>query len=168
MGLGCSLTKVEALPEHGKFLAFLSLKSLEVDDVDLFLSSLREAAEPALVQAFDARMVAGRRHLWFAALLALNAFRDGTNISESLPMELLLQASAQRQIDRALEMLGVKRGRGSVAIVLMADSEEAVLEAWGRVGALYPEAVGEDALVLTDDKVEGLMEVFGVDRKSVV
>ncbi len=90
-----------------------------IDDVDAFVDRLGEigARHGAIVQAFDARLVAGRRHLEAAARAARRAREHDDAIAEDPAVELLLYAAGRRQIDRALE-LGVDEGEGPVVVVV--------------------------------------------------
>jgi KEOPS complex subunit Cgi121 len=63
------------------------------------------------IQVVDARYVAGREHLEFALTQAEKAFKRGSNISNDPMMEVLVRASAQRQIKKALELFGVNGSR---------------------------------------------------------
>lgn len=63
------------------------------------------------IQVVDARYVAGREHLEFALAQAEKAFEQGSNISKDPMIELLVRASAQRQIKKALELFGVNNSR---------------------------------------------------------
>ena len=71
----------------------------------------------AVVQAFDAGIVASATHLREAARLAARSIARGEAIARDPGVEILLYAAGRRQIDRALE-LGVETGdRGVVALL---------------------------------------------------
>ena len=79
-------------------------------------------------QFLDSRCVAGIDHLLFSAVNALRAFENGNNISKKLAIEFLLFVSGQRQIKKAISMVGVKPETESVTVVLIG-AEKASLEA---------------------------------------
>ena len=62
------------------------------------------------VQVFDYGGVASRTHLMGAYLNALSAFRNRTNRTKGLPMEMLLFAAMTDQITAAISALGAKKG----------------------------------------------------------
>ncbi|SIR93854.1 KEOPS complex subunit Cgi121 [Natronorubrum thiooxidans] len=86
--------------------------TLEIDDIDSFVSQLGEVSDrhDVTIQAFDARYVADRTHLEHALELADRAIDRGENIARDRAVEILLYAAGRRQIDDALEM-GVGEGR---------------------------------------------------------
>ena len=68
-------------------------------------------------QLLDAGHVVGRDHITSAHEHARRAIERGTNATGSIEMELLLYASGERQISRAIERMGVRAGRPSVAVL---------------------------------------------------
>jgi KEOPS complex subunit Cgi121 len=122
-----------------------------VSDVDTFVARLGAIGEDfdCVVQAFDARYVAGRAHLERAVKLADRAREHGEAIADDHGVEMLLYAAGRRQIDRALEM-GVAAGECPTVVVVHgtgADSDESgaatavrgLLEPAETLGAFDPE-----------------------------
>ncbi|MEK6976770.1 MAG: KEOPS complex subunit Cgi121 [Candidatus Hydrothermarchaeota archaeon] len=110
------------------------------------------------VQFLDARLVAGMEHLEFAISQAEKAFQRGENISSDPLFEVLVRASAQRQIKRALELVGLKGGRE--VILLCHEVPEALLQEYG---------CREDpgVLAIGRDKYELLKEAFGIGEAEL-
>jgi KEOPS complex subunit Cgi121 len=92
-----------------------------ISDIDDFLSKIQSFSQTKgiVVQACDARMVYGKDHLMSAAIHAHRAFRQGTNATNSLPLEILLYAAGERQIHKAIKKIGVKQGRQCIAFILI-------------------------------------------------
>jgi len=92
-----------------------------IGDLDEFLADCDAVAAEtgAVVQAFDAGLVASVAHLREAARLAARSIARGEAIARDPGVEMLLYAAGRRQIDRALE-LGVETGDRGV-VVLLAD-----------------------------------------------
>ncbi len=90
------------------------------EDVDALVGRLGAVADThgVTVQAFDARLVTGRRHLERAVELADRERARGDGIARDRAVEILLYAAGRRQIDRALE-LGV--GPGATPTVVLVD-----------------------------------------------
>ena len=120
-----------------------------VGDVDTVLGRLAAISEEygATIQAFDARYVAGRRHLERAVELAERARGRGEAIADQHSVEILLYAAGRRQINRALEM-GISAGKCPVVAVVVGGDETGAAD---DVGAL-----------LDDGKT-----LAGVDEKTV-
>jgi KEOPS complex subunit Cgi121 len=93
-----------------------------VDDLDAFVAALGDVgdAHDCVVQAFDARLVAGRDHLATALRYAARAHRRGDAIARDPAVETLLYAAGRRQIDRALAM-GVDVGETPVVVLVASD-----------------------------------------------
>ena len=91
----------------------------DVADVDDFVAELDAIGEACgcAVTAFDARYVAGRRHLEAAVDRANRAFARDDAIADDRGIEILLYAAGRRQIQQALEM-GVSEGRWPVVVVV--------------------------------------------------
>lgn len=112
----------------------------DVDDLDDFLEALAAIGEEhgCVVQAFDARLVAGERHLERAWDCARRAIDRGEAIARDPAVEVLCYAAGRRQIDDALEM-GVAPGRGPVVVLVAAhggaDAEERAEEAEAEAAA---------------------------------
>ena len=97
-----------------------------IDAVDPFLSRLSEIGEThgSIVQAVDARYVAGDRHLTRAVELAQRAIEADATIADDPAMELLLYVAGTRQITEALT-LGVGEGEQPIVVVVVGGDEEA-------------------------------------------
>ena len=98
----------------------------DVADVGAFVSELSAISEAhgAVIQAFDARYVAGRAHLEAAARSARRARDHDDAIADDPAVELLLYAAGRRQIDRALT-IGVEAGAGPVVVAIDGGDEAA-------------------------------------------
>lgn len=156
------------IEEAGKYVEMTGFRNLEIDDAEDFVEAARKGApQSSWVQFFDAELVATWQHLYFAVLNALLAFKNERNISKSVAMEAMLYASAQRQIRKAIDLMGVKCSSANVAVVVIGESAESVesfLSAFSkRVGEENDDAV----LELSKEKVEGIREAFGITETEL-
>lgn len=108
--------------------------TVEIDDLDEFLEQLASVSDThdAAIQAFDARYIAGRRHLQRAVDLADRAIARGENVARDRAVEILLYAAGRRQIDQALTM-GVKEEENRVVVVVAGGSEDGAAEDLGEL-----------------------------------
>lgn len=90
-----------------------------IRNVSTILNRTREFSGPGTIQLLQAQKVAGEEHLLHATHQALLAFQRNENLSQDLGMEICLRASAQRQISRAIQLLGIIEGKQAVAAVLV-------------------------------------------------
>lgn len=78
-----------------------------------------------VVQLLNADGIAGKKHILHAAEQAILAFERNDNISNDLGLEICVRASAQRQISKALKILGLKEGLNNICAVVV-DCDEGV------------------------------------------
>ena len=100
------------------------------DTLEAFLSALEPIGEQydVLIQAFDARYIAGEAHLRSALDHAKRSMERGENVADDLAVEVLLYAAGRRQIDRAME-LGLAPGEQRVIVLLDGDRESEAADA---------------------------------------
>jgi KEOPS complex subunit Cgi121 len=116
------------------------------------LQLLREGS----VLALNADLICGAEHLQSAVEHAFRSFDQLRSACNNITMECLLYASGERQISKAQEKMGIKKGTERVALVLFGPSTEDALS------ALH--------LVRDDSVLEASVEKalrFGVDRKEI-
>jgi len=150
------------LEGYGQFIAIAGFKNVKIGEVDPFFKLIKGKTGDACVQFFDAVLVAGWQHLYFAALNASNAFKNKSNISNSLAVETLLYASAQRQIKEAVRLLGLKPHGRQIAVLVLAESKQRVDSALEIVSRLVGGERDDSVLKLTHEKVEGVRKLFGI------
>ena len=156
------------IEEAGKYVEITGFRNLGIKDAEEFVkAACAETPQGMWVQFFDAELVATWQHLYFAVLNALLAFKNGMNISKSVSVETVVYASAQRQIRRAIQLMGVKGGSASVAVVIIGecvDSVKAFLSAVSsRVGAEPDDSV----LGLWNEKVVCIRAAFGITETEL-
>ena len=117
------------------------------DDLAAFLAALRDVGDEydVLVQALDARYVAGESHLEAALNHAKRAMDRGENVADDLAVEVLCYAAGRRQIEAAMT-LGLGEGRQSVIVLLDGAQEEPAAEAVRDLLDCGPVAPDEECL----------------------
>lgn len=84
------------------------------------------------------------------------------NISANLSVETLLYASAQRQIKKAVEMLGVKPFSTEIAVLVIGKTESLVETAIKKITHLLSGEPDDAVLELTDEKFRRIKDLFGI------
>jgi KEOPS complex subunit Cgi121 len=114
---------------------------VNITDLKHFLICLSDIGKKhiIIIQALNADLLSGSRHIIFAVNKALRSFASGKNIANNPNMEIMLYASGTRQIERALAM-GVKAGKNRIAVVLSGENEmdEAEVEVRGLIDTIDP------------------------------
>lgn len=89
--------------------------------------------ESTTVQFFTTSLIAGPLHLLSAAQNAINAVRGDYAISRSLNVEIIVYASAQRQIERAFEKMGVEDDLETIAVVIINESKDSIQDCFEQL-----------------------------------
>jgi len=153
---------IKKLEGFDKYFAIAGFRNVRINDVNNFFSQVRKKTKGIHIQFFDAGLVAGWKHLYFAVLNALKAFEGKLNISNSLAVEALLYASAQRQISKAVGLLGIKPESPHVVVLVVAETKHGINTALEIVSQLMPGERDDDVLELTDEKAEDIRGLFGI------
>lgn len=154
---------IRKLEGFSKYIVIAGFRNVQIKKVEKFFLLVREKIGDTCVQFFNADLVAGWQHLYFAVLNAVTAFTNKLNISNNLSIEILLYASAQRQITEAVKLLGIRSKSQKVAVVIVADTRNEASSLLSKVSALLTGSTRDNGLLeLTDDKVEGIRRLFGI------
>jgi tRNA threonylcarbamoyladenosine modification (KEOPS) complex Cgi121 subunit len=159
--------KLEGSNGYNGYIAIAGFKNVKIKEVNGFLERVRREAREAHVQFFDAKLIASQQHLYFAAVNALKAFEKKSNISSSLAVEALLYASAQRQIRKAVDTLGVKQDSSQVAVLVIAENRQGMDDCSKVVSRLIPGERDDGVLELTDEKIGGIKKLFGISDLEI-
>ncbi len=158
---------IKELEDFNVHITIVGFRNVKIIDVNVFFNLVRKRMKEAYIQFFDATLIAGWEHLYFATLNALNAFKSKQNISNSLAMEALLFASAQRQISRAVEMLGIRPESSQVAVLIIAETRKRATTALGIISENLSGERDDSILKLTDEKIEGIKRLFEISDLEI-
>lgn len=153
---------LKPIEEFGKYVLIAGLKDVNIDDTEKFLEKFSKENFGVEIQFFDARLVAGWQHVYFAVLNALTAFKNKRNISKNLAMETLLYASAQRQIRKALEKLGIKPKTTQLALAIVGEEQKAIKTALNAIIRAAKAKRDDKVLELTEEKIPDIKENYAI------
>ncbi len=108
--------------EHNVQITGFNAHIKNVSDV---LMRIKDIAGHGTIQLLQAQRVAGEEHLLHSTQQALLSFQRKENLSQDLGLEICLRASAQRQISRAIQILGITEGQQALAAVIVNCQEDA-------------------------------------------
>jgi len=146
-----------------------------ITDVTGFLNQLTNLGSKynITIQALNADLISGSRHLQSAVNKTLRSFSSLNNAANDPGMEIMMYASGRRQIERALA-LGIKKGKMRIAIVLIGENavdEAAVDEAVVDEAAVEVEAlldtIDPGVIDYSDIKREGIMDFFDITTDEI-
>ncbi|PNX49952.1 MAG: hypothetical protein BV456_08360 [Thermoplasmata archaeon M8B2D] len=94
-----------------------------IQNVDSFLDKIIKyrKEKKLIIQAFNADVIYGKEHLISAFKHAKRAFKNKTNSTNSLEMEILLYSSGERQLKLAIPKMGVVSGNSNVGFIFVKD-----------------------------------------------
>jgi len=72
-----------------------------------------------IIQLMDAKAIAGKKHLLHGIIHGILAFKRSENLANDLGIEICVRTSTQRQISKALDILGLKEGEMDIIAVLI-------------------------------------------------
>lgn len=82
-----------------------------------YIDSIKEDGE--IIQLLNADSIVSKNHIIHGVNQALLAFDRGENLANDLSVEIALRCSAQRQISKAFNILGLKEGEMNLCVILI-------------------------------------------------
>ena len=136
----------------------------EIDDVKEIMKFIGDVSRECssgkcTIQLLHARGIAGEKHILQATFQAIKSFETNNNTAKDLGLEICVRASSQRQISRALKILGI--GNGEIDICMVAvDCDENVPKKVGH-------ALGKRNDEVLQADVDILQELYGISPKEI-
>ena len=112
------------------FAGSLVTEGRESKSIGALLNHVTAHYDLKAAQLFDNRLIWGKRHLYSAIWHAYQAATHDQMISKTLSIEILLYAAGQRQIHKAIEILGVNPTTRSIVGTLLGDDLPSLREAY--------------------------------------
>ncbi len=131
-----------------------------IDDLRHFLATIDTIAQlhQTTIQAVDASKIAGLQHINFAVGKAIKSFDDHSNIAQNVGVEILLQLSARRQIQKALDM-GVHAGQMNVVFIVVGTGQSIARTITELASLIVPD---ERVIDYSEVKRAPLMKAFHI------
>lgn len=106
--------------------------------------------DSCIIQLLNADGIAGKEHILHATRQAIVAFKRKDNIANDLGLEICVRASGQRQISKAIKLLGLKEGINNICAVIVDCNEYAVNQLELILGKTNDEVLKPDKNRLTN------------------
>jgi tRNA threonylcarbamoyladenosine modification (KEOPS) complex Cgi121 subunit len=159
---------LQYIKEYDKYVEITGYQNIVFDKAEAFLKTNRKQTKQNVdIQIFDAELIATQEHLYFAVLNALQAFKNKTNLSKSPAMETILYASAQRQIQRAIERCGIKPQTKNMALIIMGDDPKQIKNALDTVTKSVGSEPDGSVLEMTKIKEAKIRKVFEISNEEL-
>lgn len=155
------------LPDGHLTVGIAEIKNSKVPRTDELIEIAQTPYKGVIaVQLLNADLVSGVGHLLSAAQNAVNAWKGKYMVSRSLDIEILVYSSAQRQISRAINIMGVQDGLETVAVVAVGENKEDVR----ACVELIQEKIGEETEPMfapSEERLERVAKEFHVTKQEI-
>jgi KEOPS complex subunit Cgi121 len=138
---------------------------ITIKSVEAFLQEINAIARSknVIIQAVDAKKVAGRQHVEIAVRQAIRSFAEHRNVANDFGVEILLHLSASRQIQEALS-IGVREGTMEVLLIVLGTAKSIQASKHKLAGLL---AADPHVLDYSREKREQLMTAFSITEEEI-
>jgi KEOPS complex subunit Cgi121 len=130
-----------------------------IDNFEELINKINKISKNCMVQLIDADGIAGYEHVLHATIHAVKAFERGENIAKDLGLEICVRASAQRQISKALSILGIKEGKMNICAVAV-DCSENIMDELGIILGKQ-----DDSILKFDETL--LKEIYNISDREI-
>jgi tRNA threonylcarbamoyladenosine modification (KEOPS) complex Cgi121 subunit len=135
-------------------------------DIDDLLSKLHNVVSPNIFQIFDADRIAGWRHIFMAVVNAVTAFESESAISRSIGIEIILYASCQDQISKALEIAGARPSTKQIVLVVLGKNFDETEKAFIKASSIL--GIPDDTVLnLNKVKIVDIMNIFEITESQI-
>lgn len=154
---------LKCIEEFQRYVLISGFRNVKIKNIEELLDHVNSRKIPKTeIQFFNADFVATWQHLYFAVLNALVAFKNKQNISKNLAMETMLYASTQRQIRKAVELLGIKQDISNIAAVAIGECPKTLHLIMQSIAEYINDKEDETVLELSEEKTRIIKRVFGI------
>jgi tRNA threonylcarbamoyladenosine modification (KEOPS) complex Cgi121 subunit len=155
------------LEDYCKYAEITAYKGVSFKTAEAYLKTHRKESRVVDIQFFDAEIIATTEHLYFATVNALQAFKEKTNASKNVAVEILLYVSAQRQIQKAINLCGIKQETNNMAVVMVGENINQIESALDDITDCVGKWPDESALVISKKKEKKIMATYGIKNKEL-
>lgn len=110
---------LENITDNIKILGYTGTIENVSDTLEEIDKIKNQCCDTGVIQLLDARGVGGKHHVLHGTIQAIKAFQRGENFANDLGIELCIRISAQRQISKALKLLGLHEGKMDICVVMI-------------------------------------------------
>jgi KEOPS complex subunit Cgi121 len=148
------------------FVAIGGFRVLSIVDPRALVKAIIEATSPHTTQVLDASKVAGKDHLYMAAVNAARSVEAGIAVSKSINVEALLYASAQDQITKALALMGLKKGSTDVAVIVFTKSRDDAEKVYAKAAEFLGKE-DDSVLEINTEKAVSLRKAYLIGEEEL-
>lgn len=141
----------------------IGLEGVEIEDPKTFLGQFEEKFPTLIIQAIDARFIAGFTHAQMIMQQSWESSRRGLSYARKPTLDLLLRLALSNQIAEALTKVGLRKGTVDLAILAIGSPSEVknLYEYSGKLGK-----ISDKVILLSKRKDKFLRELHDISTKA--
>ena len=116
------LYKIDAI-----FVTTICSESLSIADIGATIATFRRMLPDVMIQGINPRFIFGNRHMFEVIKIILESKKRKINIAKRLEMEFLMRLVCSNQVDKAINIGGLKNNRPG-CFVLLSEKKGAIIE----------------------------------------
>ena len=116
--------------------------------------------EDEIIQLVNADAIVSKNHIAHGVNQAFLAFERGENLANDISVEIVLRCSAQRQISKAFDILGLKEGEMNLAAVLINCDDYS-----SELSSIF--ALDDGVLIADDDKLKKIYNISDIEAENM-
>ncbi|MHA1311694.1 MAG: KEOPS complex subunit Cgi121 [Candidatus Helarchaeota archaeon] len=141
-------------------------KVINIQDIFNRIKQISNESE-CEIQLLNANIVATWEHIFFAAINALNSFKNGNNLANNLSLEILLYIAGTRQIKVALKKVGINNLIREIAIVIFSNDEQMIYNVFEEIKRLLSGVEDIKLLEINEKKFINLINLFNINYSEI-
>ena len=132
-----------------------------IESVKDTLSQVNEIkTDGEIIQLLNADAIVSKNHIVHGVNQAFLAFERGENLAKDISVEIVLRCSAQRQISKAFNILGLKEGEMNLVAVLINCDDYA-----SELSSIF--TVDESVLIADSEKLMKIYKISDVEAQNM-
>ena len=109
------------------FVAIISTDTLYVTDIGTTMESFRKMFPEVMIQGINPKYIFGRGHIFEVIKIIIESNKRKIKIAKRLEMELLLRLICSNQVDKAINIGGIKNS-GSACFILLSENKRLIVD----------------------------------------
>ena len=109
------------------FVAIISTDTLYVTDIGTTIESFRKMFPEVMIQGINPKYIFGRGHIFQVVKIIIESNKRKIKIAKRLEMELLLRLICSNQVDKAINIGGIKNN-GSACFILLSENKHLIVD----------------------------------------
>lgn len=147
----------------------IGITEAQIEDVPVLLQRIKQLAikYDISLQLVNADRVATKEHLQVASYHAQKAFQQKTATANSLEIETLLYATGQRQIAKALTLMGISPNTKDIAAIICCSPTITISEPVREMLDILKGKEADFVLQMTPKKEKALIKMFEITLEEL-